>query len=712
MRARSPLWRAPVAAAVLGAASACAAMRSPAPRQASIPATAKATTVATGAPRIGPERPRAEWLDEGAAAIWAGHLGRAERALLEVADREVRAVDPALDFWSELIALLRCVPARAAPRPSRNLTDAWDQLRRIVQVERLRTAPADEAGPAPGQAPRPGPAPAASRTLLVSPTPDGALAWPVERERWTDEAPATREVDDFCAPAAAPRSAADLTPARDAATRTEMMMVQELTGALPAGHPALPALLFEQAVLAIAAGQPRAALAPLARLPPAALAPGGPFSDGERAQLAFTWALAADADADADPGQRQAALPRLQAALAADLPRDVRRVLSFRLAEQLRAAGRIDEAVAAVGPPPHGDDAIGRYLAYRQMEAHVKAGRRAEALAEAREALAPHRRATIDGHTALAAIDDFAMRLLIGSPVTAKSIEVLEALGDPSERLARVERFALLAGTAGAHASGMEAFLWLMNNDPDENRRLHHLARASVAAARAGDRAQFSRTFALLSGEGDKLADENPAANPAAPGRGAAPPGRTPSSQGSEKDKRSRAAGGSSSSGGGGGLIASPDAERVYQARRHERSLSWQRAMLVVARDALPALVESDDQANLKTLVDRLQQHLTAHGRGPVDAELTTIYRAASAHLRGGARGYAERIGSGRRPILLGDIAVERRFEVRSPRVPLTPRGPRSLLWVPASGNDPSAARLRPWTAPLGVSLAVAEGTP
>ncbi len=85
----------------------------------------------------------------------------------------------------------------------------------------------------------------------------------------------------------------------------------------------------------------------------------------------------------------------------------------------------------------------------------------------------------------------------------------------------------------------------------------------------------------------------------------------------------------------------------------------------------MPSLVESDDQANLKILVDRLQQHLTAHGRGPVDAELTTVYRAASAHLRSGARGYAERVGTPRRPILLGDIAVERKYNVVAPRIDL-----------------------------------------
>ncbi len=81
---------------------------------------------------------------------------------------------------------------------------------------------------------------------------------------------------------------------------------------------------------------------------------------------------------------------------------------------------------------------------------------------------------------------------------------MLEALGDPSERVARVERFALMAEAGNAHASAVEAFLWLMQNDPDENRRLHHLARASVAAARAGDRVQFGRTFAMLASEGDQ----------------------------------------------------------------------------------------------------------------------------------------------------------------------------------------------------------------
>jgi hypothetical protein len=649
-------------------------------------------------------RPRDRWLDEGAAAIWAGQLGTAQRALLEVADREVRRSDPALDFWSELLALLRCEPIHGAPRPSQALSNPWDQLRRLVQVERFRLPPLVprelSAVPAKPGAPHVSSLrPTATRTLPVNPPPADAQVWPIEAERWPDEEPAARAVSDFCRD----------TPISDQPDTTdwsaETMMVRELTRSLPPRHPALPALLFEQATLAIAAGDPRGALDPLARLSPADSGPGGPFSPQERAQLALTWAIAADADAEADPDHRGAALPRLRAALDADLPHDVRRVLAFRLAEHLRDAGRIDEAVAIIGPPPHGDDPLGRYLAFRQMDAHMKAGRRAEALAEARAALGRHRRATIDGHTALAAIDDFAMRLLVGSPVTPESIEVLEALGDPSERLARVERFAQMAEAGGAHASGMQSFLWLMQNDSDENHRLHHLARASVAAALAGDRVQFGRTFAMLAGEGDQeepepgrppLATFAPLTAPSGPaGRAAV----GPKAKDRDKEKSVRSA----------GLIDSPDAERLYRSRRRERSLSWQRAMLIVARDALPALVESDDQANLKILVDRLQQHLTAHGRGPVDAELTTVYRAASAHLRVGARGDAHRVGSARRPILLGDIAVARRYDVIAPRIALTPIGPGALLWVPATGNDPSPGDLKRWTAPLGTTLAVSE---
>jgi hypothetical protein len=118
-----------------------------------------------------------------------------------------------------------------------------------------------------------------------------------------------------------------------------------------------------------------------------------------------------------------------------------------------------------------------------------------------------------------------------------------------------------------------------------------------------------------------------------------------------------------------------------------------------VARDALPALVDSDDQADLATLVGTLKRHLDAAGRGPVDDELTTLYRAASAHLKSGPRAYAETVGAERRPILLGDILVGREYPVRRPPTDLSGvlEETGTLVFVPARGTDPYSG-LRRWS--------------
>ena len=683
-------------------------------------------------------------LARAATAVWSRRLPEAHEALLAIADRARGQGDPALDFWSELLALLRCEPVARPPGASRGAMGAWDQLRRLVQIERLRVtamAELDEQGERK----------VAGRRVEIAAPPRDTLVWPVEAERWDDEAPLGRAVTDYCAPpnaAPAPASASDLgkaasavmvvvAPAGEAPPRPRPQdprwrLIAELTDSLPETHPALPALLLEEAVLALDGDHPAAALESLDGLPSDARAVAATGVDP--AAVALVRAVAADAAAVAgeanqprnprtgseppamrsdeqssssrdanQPHRRQEAVARLEAALPFEWPAALRRGLIFRLSEQLRAAGRADEAARAIGPPPHGGDLLGRYLAWRQVDAHAKAGRRAEALAEARAALGSLRRATVDGDPALAAIDDLAVRLLIAASLVPETMEVLESLGAPSERLGRVERFAQTATAAGVHASGLGAFLWLAENDPDPGRRLHHLARASVAAARAGDGKQFARTFALLAGQEEddpndplqnSLAKKNPSSSSSSSSSSSPSPSPSPRSSSS--------------------FIASAEGERLTRTRRRDLSLGWQRAMLVVARDALPALVDNDDQANLKVLVERLQRHLTTHGRGPVDAELTTIYRAASAHLREGARGYAERVGNAKRPILLGDVAVERTLPVRAPVVRIIPRGPQAVLWVPRAGTDPSPERLARWQDPLGVSLLAAgsEGRP
>ena len=96
---------------------------------------------------------------------------------------------------------------------------------------------------------------------------------------------------------------------------------------------------------------------------------------------------------------------------------------------------------------------------------------------------------------------DLALRTLLASPVSDETLEVLESLGPPRERLLRAEAFAQLALEARAFKSAMATFLWLHDNDNDGSRPIQHMARASVAAARAGDRAEFARTFRILAGQ-------------------------------------------------------------------------------------------------------------------------------------------------------------------------------------------------------------------
>ena len=258
----------------------------------------------------------------------------------------------------------------------------------------------------------------------------------------------------------------------------------------------------------------------------------------------------------------------------------------------------------------------------------------------------------------------------------------------------------------------MTTFSWLYENDTDRNRRLQHLARATVAAARASDRAAFARNFRTLAGQEQKVDDDDldarlAAAAAARRGETAAGAGKPVAARGDDDSRRGKSrAARPSPARPEEDLITTAETRKTRKSRRAERSLNWQQALLVVARDALPPLVENDDQANLATLVDTLKRHLDDGGRGPVDEELTTLYRAASAHLKTGARAYAENVGSSRRPILLGDVLVGRKYEVQAPLVDSTGRlrevGP--LVFVPRRGDDPTITADDRWPARLGVA--------
>ena len=474
---------------------------------------------------------------------------------------------------------------------------------------------------------------------------------------------------------------------------------------LPPEHPATPLLLVQTAVLNIGRGEAGAAVAPLVRLERLT---GAKLTPDERERVVIAAALATVADRTTKPDE---VLAKGRAAMSLKIDAPARRALSVLIAERLAAAGRLDDANAVLGPPPHGDDAIGRYIAFKQMEAHARANRRAPLLAEAREVLARRAHADVEEDLTSTAIMDIALRTLLASPVSDETMEVLESLGPPRERLGRADAFAQAALEAGAFRSAMATFLWLHENDSDPNRQLQNLARASVAAARAGDRAGFARTFRLLAGQedgADEPGDRKPGKkNDKRPDK---PDVRADRTEGGDRSGRPDRADKADKADRldrlprDGALIASAERDRAREKRRAARSVNWQRALLVVARDALPGLVENDDQPNLATLVDTLKRHLGDGGRGPVDEELTTLYRAASAHLKSGARAYAETVGTERRPILLGDVLIGRKYDVPPPLIDLSAALDEvgTLVFVPRRGNDASQASIRRWPGRLG----------
>ena len=448
---------------------------------------------ATG-PLVGAQVPaavsRERLLTETGEAVWRGDLATAEVALTALADRERGQPDSALDFWSEMLALLRCEPLARVPRVSPAglpLRDPWMQLRRLVQIERVRLS---RALPEP---PKTGRMMARSDGRAKGSGASTEVTWPVESEHWNDElaVPVLVTRCPLANPTPSPMTSA---PAAEA----EIALVGGTAGLLPPEHPATAPLLLQAAVLEMAHGRAAPAVATLARFD----AVGGPRDNvlalRERSAAIFTDALAAITDPAVAPA---VAMEKSRAAFRLDLPASIRRSLALLLADRLVTAKRPDDAVAILGAPPHGDDAIGRYIAFRQVEAHARAGRRAELFAEAREALHRHGHADVEADPALGAIMDMALRTLEASPVSSETMEMLEALGPPRERLSRAQAFAEMALGAGAHASAMATFAWLYDNDTDSERRLQHLAHESVAAARAGARAEFARTFLLLAGQ-------------------------------------------------------------------------------------------------------------------------------------------------------------------------------------------------------------------
>src|SRR5262249_61626811 len=106
-------------------------------------------------------------------AVGPGARATANAMLTRLADREHGLADSALAYWWELRALLRAEPLAHVPRTSghdRALSDPWDGLRRLAQIERVRLTRE---------------APATATPLgghLKTGVSDQQVVWPVEHE--------------------------------------------------------------------------------------------------------------------------------------------------------------------------------------------------------------------------------------------------------------------------------------------------------------------------------------------------------------------------------------------------------------------------------------------------------------------------------------------------------------------------------------------------
>ena len=136
--------------------------------------------------------------------------------------------------------------------------------------------------------------------------------------------------------------------------------------------------------------------------------------------------------------------------------------------------------------------------------------------------------------------------------------------------------------------------------------------------------------------------------------------------------------------------------------------MNWQRALLVVARDALPALVENDDQPNLATLVDTLEapprRRRPRSRRRGADHALPRRQRAPQvgrARLRRDGRRRAAADPARRR----ADRPQVRRARAAASicRRRSTRSGP--LVFVPRRGNDASTASIATVARPPGRGL-------
>jgi hypothetical protein len=272
------------------------------------------------------------------------------------------------------------------------------------------------------------------------------------------------------------------------------------------------------------------------------------------------------------------------------------------------------------------------WFASRAAVAAFRQDDEAAFFAAARRVLGTRAHIDVKNDPMLRDVADLAALRLAQHPFDDKAIELAESLGPPRELDDRIDAAAEAALRTGRTAYARAAWTWLLGHAAKGSFQIpYYSARLCVTSLAANDTRTFMNSYV-------QLADH-----------------------------------------------------ALAQSPRRKRPLEWDRQLLFATRDALPLAVAQPDRKVLAQLVGTLQTYLRDAGPERSYAELTELYRAASAQLplTAGARPYAEKLGAKRAPLVLGEVQVAAAHDdVPVPAELAVPRvyGARTLLCFP-DGN-------------------------
>lgn len=425
-----------------------------------------------------------------AQAFWSRDLVGVREAIDAQLAQSMPAETGAVHLWSEVEALVACVPPAVEQRRPFVPRTPWELLVGLVRLERLRLMRTGvEASPLGAVIGRED---FFSREAV---SPDQLIRWPSREEVWSDER---------VLPMLMPSGCASVRPASDpdAARGEELALAHALLTATPSDHPALVSLVLHAVALLVEAGKTNEALAVGARLASASL-DQAPVEEQRSARLVRALVREAAGD-DAGLVEEWQALDALGMGASETF-------VAMRLEAALARGGRWKELNDRLASKPPTSDAVGWYRAYLRGRALAAADDTAGLLAHARDVLraAPESAAT---DTSLTALADLVWAALSRSPFDDRVVELVEGFGSPRLVYARIDRLATVALASGQVSVARDAWSWLLAHH--QNAQLHARYRAGLAdvAFEQANLSQFRAQLRALTLPDERLLQAIPSA--------------------------------------------------------------------------------------------------------------------------------------------------------------------------------------------------------